>query len=1755
MAPSPTALAAAAHKAQSYPTYVYVIAALALLVVITTVIVVIVAVRRKKAADAARAAADGPATPDPSAAIRAAFAATEQRLQQKVPDRRIRDAIPRLLVLGEPGSGKTTLLGATLLNTPLDKADDPRPGDGAPVHLWTFDKAVVVDPTGSIFLTPKGEEPEPPAGLDALVTALKKGRPGRPIDGMLLTIPCSDLDPHGQSTDDDRKRKATTLHKQIGDIQRKLGMSVPVYVLVTKCDEALASFRSFGAEVGPRQGILGWSRPDPDGPIAAARAQDGPAPDFVSNAMKSLEDRLSERQVARFLGDHAPIAGGAGQERLGKADGLFLFPTELRNIESALRVYVDEIFVPSVYDELFELRGIYFCGDGGNRLAAAPTVATAVMGGAPPPLPAASARGVLFVRKLFEDKIIPEANLARPSQGVLGSRKRLILGLQIAALVAGLIAGVGLTLELERLRSDSASLLEAITAVKDASSAPDSASSEVRGERVKSVLNAFKGIRADHMATWVLPLSHLSLRAGGIDHRLQAAIKVGYEDLILPAFEQELRKKAVDLTKDDAPQGLITPQNLESSPQFFRLDHWLGRVGVLDTEIKRYNDLAHAATVTTSAEEDRESKRRLDDIAELADYLFEYRAEPSFYSDSRYYRLVLAHGVDLTEFTMDGDSKTLVIKKLHELTEKLIEAMRLLYKDKIVHTDLQGLETGFRRMEKEPGEPEGIDLDALRQLRRVMDKTSADLHDPLLAWVPTKVPPADQGLDRLLDNIAASPLLGDAEARLLRDDAQERLLLLESEIEDATTELTGSVLKREDDNLKMTLADEVVAFKKPIDALLAERFMAAGDPDDWPKPDERMTWDIELLKDASAMLKEYDAFDESGQFKQFRGVTSGVPQEIKHASQDAVTKLAKQRLRSRLVDRAIGAVLPEGGQLRGAPLAERTRTDVENLRLAAPAIREVLGAFIRFGWKEDRDKLREIVRVQGSRLLKDAYGVLSDKHLYGVRGDSFSWWNFDETPAFEAYRVADGAALAEFVAGERQQAAATATEFAQPVITLLESPEVGSDSISARWQNAWRGVVAPLAAYDAKQPGNGVSILESFILTELPTIKLDNCFNRISADPARDFFTEKKQHIINILQKRCSQRSGETIETRYFKLASAFRSQLAGRFPFAKADLTNRIDDAPPEAVRSFLDDEAAFTKVYRGELVRRGIEDKDATRAESARKVVRFLDQMEKVRAFLGPMWGQTDSAADGAFDVTVEFRANPAHENRGNQIAAWTMDFPEKRLTLGAIAGEKQVAHWRMDDGVPADPPVGEEQPRGPHPPPGGADQPRRGPRPPGVVRDQRDVGAAPLHRLVPDAGARLGQRGRLDRRLRGLQRADQARLRRRLRRSDRHRLGQGQGLPPAGPRRWGQEEGQRVPGVPRDRALHGVKDPVSMPADFPPKNLDDLLQPIAPDAPAGSSLRYDGTYDKIRAARRADDPSLPQGEWETTLKKADFDGAASLCFDALAHRSKDLQLAVWLIEAWVQTQGLPGLAPGLSTLAGLCEHFWDTMFPPLADGGVETRAELIDWLDDTIALRLRLVPLSDAASGAAYSLSEWEAARGRSSRSQPQEGALTWETVLTQTSLAGRTHWMDLHGQVGVALRAIDGAELALAARAPDPPTLRRTRGALTAIAGVVEQAIRAFGGQVPPPDDHAADPDGARAAYAPGNAIQSRGEAYLRLTEAADFLLRTEPHSPVPYLIMRAVSWGNMSLAELLHEFVGGADDLVAIQVLLGMRKKE
>src|SRR5213076_2466023 len=48
--------------------------------------------------------------------------------------------------------------------------------------------------------------------------------------------------------------------------------------------------------------------------------------------------------------------------------------------------------------------------------------------------------------------------------------------------------------------------------------------------------------------------------------------------------------------------------------------------------------------------------------------------------------------------------------------------------------------------------------------------------------------------------------------------------------------------------------------------------------------------------------------------------------------------------------------------------------------------------------------------------------------------------------------------------------------------------------------------------------------------------------------------------------------------------------------------------------------------------------------------------------------------------------------------------------------------------------------------------------------------------------------------------------------------------------------------------------------------------------------------------------------------------------------------------------------------------------------------------------------------------------------------------------------------------------------------------------------------------------------------------SRQEVYRQLAEAAERLRQLEPHSPIPYLIQRAVQLGSMSFPQLIRQLV-------------------
>ena len=138
------------------------------------------------------------------------------------------------------------------------------------------------------------------------------------------------------------------------------------------------------------------------------------------------------------------------------------------------------------------------------------------------------------------------------------------------------------------------------------------------------------------------------------------------------------------------------------------------------------------------------------------------------------------------------------------------------------------------------------------------------------------------------------------------------------------------------------------------------------------------------------------------------------------------------------------------------------------------------------------------------------------------------------------------------------------------------------------------------------------------------------------------------------------------------------------------------------------------------------------------------------------------------------------------------------------------------------------------------------------------------------------------------------------------------------------------------------------------------DDLLNPIPGENPCGENLRYAAVYDKIKEARREDD-DVPQGDWQYERKAADYPLVLKLAGEALATKSKDLQIAVWLTEALIKTESFAGLRAGLDLISGLIENFWDGLYPEIEDGDLELRAAPLDWLGSRMDATLRSLPIT--------------------------------------------------------------------------------------------------------------------------------------------------------------------------------------------------
>lgn len=350
----------------------------------------------------------------------------------------------------------------------------------------------------------------------------------------------------------------------------------------------------------------------------------------------------------------------------------------------------------------------------------------------------------------------------------------------------------------------------------------------------------------------------------------------------------------------------------------------------------------------------------------------------------------------------------------------------------------------------------------------------------------------------------------------------------------------------------------------------------------------------------------------------------------------------------------------------------------------------------------------------------------------------------------------------------------------------------------------------------------------------------------------------------------------------------------------------------------------------------------------------------------------------------------------------------------------------------------------------------------------------------------------------------------------------------------------------------------------------SLAALKAPI--DGGTGEDLVFSSLFDQIKEARRSDADYLTQGDWQTDFKQSNWEQVITLASTGLTEQSKDLMLAAWLTEGLAQKHHFQGLSFGLALVHGLISDFWDDLFPALEEGN-EERAAQLTWLSTTLAEVVGVLPITQ---GMGYGLLKYDESRqvenlGRQNSdaisSALEEGKINAELFQRSASQTETEYLQRKHAEVSDSLDACRQLQTAIDVHFEnDAPSISKLDDTLTRTLQLVNRLLMERGIDMaekapvaaqstrqPTPSE---EPDSVRVepqingSGAMRSTPLTREEAFTMLSSVAQFFKQSEPHSPVPYLIERAVKWGGMPLESWLKDVIKDPTVVDSIRDVLG-----
>lgn len=1228
------------------------------LLALAVLILVIMTLKRGKAAakpEQPAGAGPAPAAPPASTASRhtgtgMAFTTTLRRLSDwagvKSPY-----ALPWFLLIGEAGSGKSSLLHSARVPRLLPLEETPI---GKDATLHAFEGGIVIDARGALIMTAEGR----PGDRDrwrGLTRRLQAHRPQRGLDGLILTIPVTDLTGAGALGPDSLLAKGDILQERLLDLMRQTGLRLPVHIVVTQCDR-LPGFTDFW-QMPPAGGpdtMLGWSQP---------HVSDLPfEPADIDKAMVDLTQTLWTHYVK----------AAAGLDKPADPDGMFSFPASFAATASPLKTILGRVLRVPPYQEGHFLRGIWFTGaqaemEPAHLLVGAAPPVPAAAAGVPPPLSAAlsslrpgaaaapaaeevpldaTPAKVMFVTDLLAEKLFRETRLTRPARAGLIARTR---GARIAQLgLIGVTAAlvVGLVLVDASLRRLVSTLEPPLELIRRDMAAGQGETFDV--EAARQLLTDFEGISRGFLLYGLIPSSW----SGDTEDEVVAAFGRGIHHIVLSSLHKELEARYLDLARHPGVEkaGADGYYLLSGSADLKVMADFVADVSKLDRLSAQY----HGVT-----------KGPVEGLADLSNSLFKTKLDGNFAHNSRLYQLGL-ESIKLDHISEDHP------RRIRPVVEKMSRAvlMRLGPSGEIaqragrlrdavvdVRQPRSGTDVGARMQDM---------ADALVDVRQMLD-------DPGFFWLGLRDIATDPMLSDLLRTMDTPTVGRDMHEQFATDlrNAQQSLRTYLTGLKDNQGQplfvpVVGGAGLRLNDHLDGLSKHFQPALARPFMRVRPAEKLASAPP---AFSGRGMSWDSEHLAQAVAYQQSYEDFRITD--------LPRIPSEF----QGAADRMARQRLENALRAELVAAQrlavedsdVDDYGE---AALTSQIR-DLSNAREQLMALLTILSQY-----KMDRlqAELRQVLREQSGNLLQELEELASTQSFYEA-AEGFEGWDGQGSPRPAGFYTSDAVATAHYLDGMRGRLDMLWDNLAGPLEAFMTRGELGSG-----WQDpvvlgSWQSLGRELLQYRAKAPGSTLAALEQFIRFDLDEIRLDNCESKLAgAEKAQsgDFFLYRRELIRQQLLERCQNLTGAAVQADYGRLAETFNAKLAGRYPFTARDSDPDVaEEADPDDLALFLRDYGPVAERLNPILSAR------AKTSTDLRPAARFVESIVKMRTFLAPFAapdaGKPPEA--GAYEVTADFRVNRQREQGANQIIEWVLQVGGGLLHNGP---EQQVATWRPGDPV---------------------------------------------------------------------------------------------------------------------------------------------------------------------------------------------------------------------------------------------------------------------------------------------------------------------------------------------------------------------------------------------------------------------------------------------------------------------------------------